>query len=423
MVPVSTFLRIEAIFAGLVGSTGCTWSLTSEVSRLYTELGVNSSSLLPPEAYGTVCEIAEAKVSACSLDSRRLFRPNSYKDISSLIEYTSDEYDARPKCKQTLTVQLAGSEQNFLKSIMDVWTSYGIAMQEGREFFLDDSDWMYGKWTDYFEPLPEASCRPPPPKYRLPCPHNTAHLVISSSARRWSLADNFINTNALTEHGKLFDTLDYAKETLEAAQEGYNDLWKLREDIVNGTVSAANGLDSQKLSFADRQLMYRFYSAFQGGRKDKITSLKSNSADKCVGVHIYWDESVLNKRNGWNNHRWQQYSRALRTLKLDPNTKLSVAIEKTRKKSLSTFELYPTYDKFENQYSLSLRRDMAIMAIHDLNALSTCHHAICDVRNVICRMLLVMHSSRESFSSEIVSDNSWVNIEGEVIWAGVAWKF
>lgn len=92
-------------------------------------------------------------------------------------------------CQKSLTFVMETADAGLGKTLLGLWMAYGLAQEEGRAFFIDDSNWAYGKYTTFFEPPPIPACRPPPATQRLPCPHQTCHLVISTTTYQWVFGD------------------------------------------------------------------------------------------------------------------------------------------------------------------------------------------------------------------------------------------
>lgn len=84
-------------------------------------------------------------------------------------------------CDRSLTFVLEPEEAGFGKALMSLWLSYGLARRENRAFFIEDSRWQYGSYMSFFPQPPQASCLPPPPSQIVPCPHQAAHIVVSSA--------------------------------------------------------------------------------------------------------------------------------------------------------------------------------------------------------------------------------------------------
>ncbi|KAI4167489.1 MAG: hypothetical protein LQ343_007167 [Gyalolechia ehrenbergii] len=92
-------------------------------------------------------------------------------------------------CEKSLTFLMESTDAGMGKTLLGLWMAYGLAQEEGRSFFIDDSNWAYGTYTTFFKPQPVPSCKLPPATQRLPCPHQTRHLVVSSSTYQWAFGD------------------------------------------------------------------------------------------------------------------------------------------------------------------------------------------------------------------------------------------
>jgi len=46
-----------------------------------------------------------------------------------------------PTCEKTLTYVMETEDAGFGNSMMKLWMSFGLAMKEGRAFFIDDTRW------------------------------------------------------------------------------------------------------------------------------------------------------------------------------------------------------------------------------------------------------------------------------------------
>lgn len=89
--------------------------------------------------------------------------------------------DKQPICQKSMTFILESADAGLGKTMMQLWTAYGLALNEGRSFFIDDSRWAYGKYTDIFLPPPSPGCRAPPRHEMIPCPRQARHLVVSAA--------------------------------------------------------------------------------------------------------------------------------------------------------------------------------------------------------------------------------------------------
>lgn len=55
--------------------------------------------------------------------------------------------------------------------------AFSMAELAGRSFFIDDSEWDRGKWTDHFQPLPDQRCAKPDLSAVKGCPRAARHWV------------------------------------------------------------------------------------------------------------------------------------------------------------------------------------------------------------------------------------------------------
>ncbi|KAI5805329.1 hypothetical protein DFH27DRAFT_367002 [Peziza echinospora] len=160
-------------------------------------------------------------------------------------------------CPRTLTYLL--SHLSFGKhphssigaTLMGVWLAYGLAQRENRTFILDDTNWEWGTWTDYFLPLPSSaplstSCSPPPYYARLPCPHNTPHLLLtplthSAETFGHNFVDEFEDAHAreVMRQVNIFDL----------AHEGYKALFHLTPTLT----TLSSGRKSLLLDAAEQE--------------------------------------------------------------------------------------------------------------------------------------------------------------------------
>ncbi|GAB7359245.1 hypothetical protein MBLNU230_g5902t1 [Neophaeotheca triangularis] len=98
-----------------------------------------------------------------------------------LLPKSPTQSEDKKLCERSLTFSMATEDASFGKSLLMLWLSYGMAKKEGRAFFIDDTDWPYGRYSTFFEPAPDPNCAPPPRSHILPCPRTVQHLVVSAS--------------------------------------------------------------------------------------------------------------------------------------------------------------------------------------------------------------------------------------------------
>lgn len=135
-----------------------------------------------------------------------------------------ESLSGKPFCSRSLTYVLESPNAGLGEAIMAIWTLYSLAKQQGRAFFIDDSRWAYGSYTDLFSPPPFPSCQPPPRHQMLPCPAQTRHLVISSV----TLED--VLPALLANHQRLDQTDLGTKVLFDLAHAGYKSLFQLTEE-------------------------------------------------------------------------------------------------------------------------------------------------------------------------------------------------
>ncbi|KAF3922988.1 hypothetical protein ABW20_dc0103078 [Dactylellina cionopaga] len=102
-------------------------------------------------------------------------------------------------CEKTLTYVVddwEGRVGGVGEVVMGMWMAYGVAVREGREFFVVQGEgrWAYGDIRRYFNiPPPSKNCLPPPMSRRLPCPRTTEHKLVTPSTFKDSFGHVFEN--------------------------------------------------------------------------------------------------------------------------------------------------------------------------------------------------------------------------------------
>lgn len=151
-------------------------------------------------------------------------------DGNSLVEKTI--------CKSSLTFVLESDDAGLGTTIMALWMAYGLAKREGRAFFLDDTRWAYGEFTNMFEKPAVPDCRPPPRHQMLPCPRRARHLVIGAHNARDVFAGAIDPDDMYVEGPAASLTRRPAqRELYRLARQGYEALFRLttpdREYVFN----------------------------------------------------------------------------------------------------------------------------------------------------------------------------------------------
>ncbi|KAF8463312.1 hypothetical protein BDZ91DRAFT_764705 [Kalaharituber pfeilii] len=131
-------------------------------------------------------------------------------------------------CDRTLTYYLASPSPNHAGmgvALMGLWLAYGLAVHENRTFFVDDTNWAWGKYSDYFAPPPEPDCLPPPKNVIVPCPHTASHILVTPLTNSETFGHEFVEE---FEDGHAHDVYRQ-KQIFEFARWGYEDLFLLAD--------------------------------------------------------------------------------------------------------------------------------------------------------------------------------------------------
>ncbi|KAI1172820.1 hypothetical protein F4777DRAFT_489164 [Nemania sp. FL0916] len=129
-------------------------------------------------------------------------------------------------CRKSMTVVLESSDAGLGPTLMMLWMAYGLAQRENRAFFIEDSRWAYGQYTDIFKSSPLQSCKPPPRYQMLPCPRSAKHLVVSAATVREMFGGSFM---AEYENTKRTDATR-ERAIYDLARVGYEALFHLNND-------------------------------------------------------------------------------------------------------------------------------------------------------------------------------------------------
>ena len=147
----------------------------------------------------------------------------------SLVGVKADQLVRKEVCKTSMTFVMETTDAGLGPTLMQLWMAYGLAKKEGRAFFVDDSRWAYGNYTQFFKPPPVPECRPPPRHEMLPCPHHARHLVVSSASRRWTFGGAF--SEAFEDPRKM--EVFRQKPIFQLARVGYEALFNLADAEAN----------------------------------------------------------------------------------------------------------------------------------------------------------------------------------------------
>ncbi|EFR01794.1 hypothetical protein MGYG_04795 [Nannizzia gypsea CBS 118893] len=134
--------------------------------------------------------------------------------------------DTMAVCKKSLTFVMQTEDAGLGATLMSLWMSYGLAKKEGRSFFIDDKNWPYGRYTNYFKQPPLPDCQPPPVSHRTPYPHHARHLLVSSATAQWTFGTKF---NEQFESPRKVGA-DRQKEMFKFLRAGYEALFHIDSD-------------------------------------------------------------------------------------------------------------------------------------------------------------------------------------------------
>lgn len=70
---------------------------------------------------------------------------SSMKEDEVVGEMTGGQLIESDVCEKSMTFVLETADAGLGKTLMMLWSAYGLAQKEGREFFVDDSRW-YVPW-------------------------------------------------------------------------------------------------------------------------------------------------------------------------------------------------------------------------------------------------------------------------------------
>ncbi|KAL1841958.1 hypothetical protein VTJ49DRAFT_6281 [Mycothermus thermophilus] len=185
----------------------------------------------------------------------------------------------KPVCKKSLTFVLESDDAGLGKTLMMLWISYGLAVEEGRAFFVDDTRWAYGRYADMFQSLPQPDCAPPPSHEMLPCPRHARHLIASAATTSvWldpltqgggSSSSNGPSISPPNAHERTF-----LKAQFDLARRGYEALFRLTKEDADYVDARAREL------MAKRILLPRSSSSSSSSSKSQYNH------GLAVGIHV-----------------------------------------------------------------------------------------------------------------------------------------
>ncbi|THH23128.1 hypothetical protein EUX98_g8050 [Antrodiella citrinella] len=118
------------------------------------------------------------------------------KHHDDVTDYHLPEGGRSRVCQKTLTYQLDG-HVGLVADLTLMAQAAAHAREQNRTFFVDDTYWNRGKWTDHFQgvgarqPGPERGCAAPPPQELVACPRSARHWVVNSRTAKYHFGHSF----------------------------------------------------------------------------------------------------------------------------------------------------------------------------------------------------------------------------------------
>jgi len=220
-----------------------------------TYLGLRSSTSDP--YYVDVQEAQEAGYLSGGGSSS--LNPAEQEHKGEIVGENIREKISKPQCERSLTFVLESADAGLGQVLIMLWTAYGLAQQEGRAFFIDDTRWAYGKYTDIFQSPPRQDCGPPPRHEMLPCPRQARHLMASTA----TASELFGSLIRRSDPGEPLDSHSQ-KAMFALARQGHDALFKLNKE------------DAEYVDSRTRDLM----------AKRIVPKTKGQQNGLAIGVHI-----------------------------------------------------------------------------------------------------------------------------------------
>ncbi|ROT37375.1 hypothetical protein SODALDRAFT_361080 [Sodiomyces alkalinus F11] len=364
----------------------------------------------------------------------------------------------QPICESSITFVLETADPGIGHTIMELWIFYGLAMKQGRAFFIDDTRWAYGKYTDIFRPPPLPNCRPPPRHQMLPCPAQARHLVVSPATAR-ELWTDALNKPHLDLQSSKSDSA--VRELFDLAHKGYQGLFDLNEDDAKHVMDRANTLKTKAASetnsgkvvgmhvrHGDRHpLEYQYrstyipMSVFTERANELVGSGQGVEDEKSAVVVVASDDPLVYEAGELSgSHRAQEQIRlASKPPPAKPAKKASSramhrfedeafgweggffgsmfwglgasSMSSSNAATTENMKLPPSEE------SLRLRSYIGRAYVMDLAVLARSgDYVICTVSAMGCRLLAVMMGWESA-----MKEGRWVNVDGDYGWTALAW--
>ncbi|PLW21223.1 hypothetical protein PCANC_05417 [Puccinia coronata f. sp. avenae] len=94
--------------------------------------------------------------------------------------YSETDHSGKSVCEKSLTY-LLDDDFGLTFHLNAISLAAALAEKDSRAFFVVDSEWDRGTWSDHFLTIPDPGCAPPPPSEMAGCPRSTRHWILTSS--------------------------------------------------------------------------------------------------------------------------------------------------------------------------------------------------------------------------------------------------
>lgn len=353
--------------------------------------------------------------------------------------------DLFPFCSQSITYVLDATDAGLGSALLGMWLAYGLAQRENRAFFIDDTQFAYGNYSNYFIPPPSPLCRKPPKAYQVPCPHEAKHLVVSAATTSWTF-------------GQAFQEHYSQQEIFDMAREGYEALFGLRSDDAEYVKHKTLEHNLQRTA-SDALLVgvhirrgdrHPFEYTYQRGYfptrnyLEAVDDIRAHTTSRTTNVIVASDDpEVLNNPDlsgtsraqdritlasksslkdgsvGWEGGFYKdlfwslglpleaQEHRRLGSPLPSRGKKYAPILETSAETSARDYKTNPTKE------ALQVRELIGRSYLLDLTTLADSDRIVCAVSSHTCRILAVMMGWDRA-----INKAHWVNIDGNFEWRG-----
>lgn len=107
------------------------------------ELPEGLAGLLQPKVYADMCKKAHDVTGSLGGGSGHSSSHRAYDWVDeSFMEPTTTSRRRIGVCEKSLTYMLESTDHGFGVMLLGLWSAYGLAKREGREFFINDRNWL-----------------------------------------------------------------------------------------------------------------------------------------------------------------------------------------------------------------------------------------------------------------------------------------